>query len=207
MESDDVMWTVSFTTLIFSLHLVNNLTVKSLKAKPMGKQTIFDSALIDTFFAIKLYGTLACLICISARFEVIRNIFIQNSLCLTILCSIHTLSFTWMCVSSGCLCIIRTLCILNLTFMEETVGETKVRHISNALVISTGITFVVIFNVTGDVNSGSSAVLVTLKMVSSGNCYYICFLVSLHGAKTVCLKLQQAELYGFVDNRNYQLME
>ena len=188
MESDDVMWTVSFTTLIFSLHLVNNLTVKSLKAKPTGKQTIFDfDSLIDTFFAIKLYGTLACLICISARFEVIRNIFIQNSLCLTILCSIHTLSFTCMCVSSGCLCIIRTLCILNLTFMEETVGETKVRHISNVLVISTGIIFVVIFNVTGDVNSGSSAVLVTLKMVSSGNCYYIGFLVLLQGVKTVCL--------------------
>ncbi len=52
MESDDVMWAVSFTTLIFSLHLVNNLTVKSLKAKPTGKQTIFDSALIDTFLQL-----------------------------------------------------------------------------------------------------------------------------------------------------------
>jgi hypothetical protein len=71
--------------------------------------------------------------------------------------------------------------------MEETVGEKKVRHISNVLVISTGIIFVVIFNVTGDVNSGSSAALVTLKMVSSGNCYYIGFLVLLHAVKTVCL--------------------
>ena len=171
MEIVDIMWISSFITLLISLHLSNKFVVKSLKSKPLGKQTIFDIAIIDTFCAMKFYGTVACFMCISARFDWIRNVFIKNKILLTIVCSTYSFGFTCLCISASCLFIIRIFCILNLTFLEETVGENKVRLISNFFVVLTGMVVTFVFNVTEEVNSGSPVVLMTLKIASTGNLF------------------------------------
>ncbi len=168
METLDTMWVAAFTMLLFVIILLNNLIVNSLNAKPLGKQTLFDSAIKDAFGAMKFYGTVVCLICILARFDWIRNIFTENNFLLTIACSIYSFGFTCLVVSISCLCIIRTVSILSLTFIEETVGETKVRLIANTLAIITGIFAVFIYNATGEINSGTPVALITFQTAHSG---------------------------------------
>ena len=168
METVDFMWLASFTALLFTSYLFNNLVVKSLMAKPLGKQTIFDSAIRDTFFAMKFYVTVACLMCISGRFYWIRFFFIENNVLLSAVCSVYSFGFTCVNVSAGCLCSIRTLSILNVNFLEETVGESKVRLISNLFVITTGVFAVVVFNAAGEINSGTPIALVTYQTAPLG---------------------------------------
>jgi hypothetical protein len=61
-----------------------------------------------------------------------------------------------------------TVSILSLTFIEVTVGETKVRLIANTLVITTGIFAVFVYNATGEINSGTPVALITFQMAHSG---------------------------------------
>jgi hypothetical protein len=172
METLDTMWVAAFTMLLFVILLLNNLIVNSLNAKPLGKQTLFDSAIKDAFCAMKFYGTVVCLICILARFDRIRNIFTENNFLLTIACSIYSFGFTCLVVSISLLCIIRTVSILCLTFLEETVGEKKVRLIANTLVITTGIFAVFIYNATGEINSGTPFTLITFQTAHTGRFFY-----------------------------------
>jgi hypothetical protein len=181
METVDFMWLALFTALLFTSYLFNNLVVKSLMAKPLGKQTIFDTAIRDTFFAMKFYITVACLMCILGRLYWIRFIFIENHVLLSAVCSIYSFGFTCVGVSAGCLCSIRTMSILNVNFLEETVGESKVRLISNLFVITTGILAVVVFNAAGEINSGTPIALLTYQTAPLGRYiqiyYFLIFLL------------------------------
>jgi hypothetical protein len=43
--------------------------VSSLKQKPLGLQSIYDSALVDLIFWTKVYAAYVCLIYMAARFQ------------------------------------------------------------------------------------------------------------------------------------------
>jgi hypothetical protein len=43
MDTDDVVWLIAFLILLFAINFVNYLGILSLKEKPLGQQSLFDS--------------------------------------------------------------------------------------------------------------------------------------------------------------------
>lgn len=164
----DFAWLCCFVHILLSLNVINYLIVNSIRDKPLGRQSVFDLASKDTFFALKFNGSVECLLCILARFATFRDILEENPILLTSLCSIYSFAFVCLCINAGFLCIIRILCIVNMTLIEETLGEFRIRLISSVLTLISGLTVASLFVVFGDVNTGSPIALLTMQIVHPG---------------------------------------
>ena len=174
MESSNVIWQLSFFMLLVVIYLVNYLVVKSLKEKPLGSQSLFDSSIQDTFFVMKCYGSMSCTWCFLGRISYIQNLMNSYHVFLTLACVIYSFGLICLCVNAACLCIIRTLCIFKMTFLAETVGECRVRSISGAVTFSRGLMAAFIFVVFDDVVSGSPITLLTNELNPTGKlCHFI----------------------------------
>ena len=165
METIDLFWLLAFVLLFLASNLILHLIVTSLKEKPLGCQSIYDVALQDTFFIMKYYGSFICLMQSFTSIPQFRSFFSGNDIVLTLACSIYSFGYTSLCISTGCLCLIRICCLINLSFVEEAVGEYLVRLIS--AIISVGTAFVVVFTlfINEQINSGSFASLLTLTPI------------------------------------------
>ena len=134
----------------------------------MGNQSIFDLSIKDTFLTTKCYGSFACLVCIFARFASFRQLLSKSPILTTILCSIYSFAFTCICVNAGCLCIVRILCIIKMNYIEETIGEFKIRLISSTFTLTMGVTVTTIFVLGGDINTGTPVALLTMHVIPTG---------------------------------------
>ena len=168
MEITDFIWISSFFLLLLSLNVINYLIVSSIRAKPLGKQSLFDLSIRDTFLTTKFYGSFACLVCIFARFASFRQLLAGNPILTTILCSIYSFAFTCICVNAGCLCIVRILCILKMNYIEEKIGEFRVRLISITFTVTVGVTVTSIFFFAGEIKTGTPVALLTMHTVPAG---------------------------------------
>lgn len=57
------------------------------------------------------------------------------------MCSVYSLMFVTACIGVGITCIIRTICLWSITFVEESIGESSLRVIFFCI---TGITGVIV---------------------------------------------------------------
>ena len=178
MELDDFIWLVAFTLLFFALNLIHYLMVNSLKDKPLGSQSIYDSAMQDLFFGLKLYGSFVSLMYIAARFEMVRNLFLTNKSILTSACTIYYFGMTTMLVKTAGLCIVRILCIFKMTYIEESIGEFRLRLVTTTFSLTVGFVASLILLLHQETNSGSFKTLITAQVTPSGklymnlNCYF-----------------------------------
>jgi hypothetical protein len=116
---------------------------------------------------MKLYGSFACLICIFARFNCFKKLLFDKPNLVTVFCSIYCFSFVCLCISAGCLCITRILCIKNMSFVE-TIGEYRIRLILSTFTIFVGIIVTSIFVIVEDINSGTPLALLNFHVVPPG---------------------------------------
>jgi hypothetical protein len=66
--------------------------------------------------------------------------FLSESPVVTLLiCSIYSFTFSAACVSVGFICVVRILCLKNITFVEEAIGETLLRILFVFLILGTAI--------------------------------------------------------------------
>ena len=161
-------WQISFFVLLIVIYLVNYLVVKSLKEKPPGSQSLFDTAIQDAFFVMKCYGTISCTWCFLGRISYFQNLLNHSQILLTIACVISTFGLICMCVSAACSCIIRILCIFKMIFLTETVGEPMVRLISGAVTFFLGFSATFIIVIFDDVLSGPPLTFLTNELNPSG---------------------------------------
>jgi hypothetical protein len=86
----------------------------------------------------------------------------------TSLVTFHVLAFVSLCFHGGCLAIVRIACMLNMNFMEETLGENFIRNflIGISLTAAIGTSYFQIVN--DDMNNGPVHFLITRQTVSSG---------------------------------------
>ena len=178
MDSFNVIWQLSFLMLLVVILLINYLVVKSLKEKPLGSQSLFDTSIQDTFFVMKCYGCMSCTFCFFGRFTYIQDQINHSKVLLTLACVIYSFGLICMCVSAACMCIIRTLCIFNMTFLAETVGEWRVRMISGSVTFSFGFLAASIFFIFDDVISGSPITILTNELKPSGKGPFINYLTN-----------------------------
>ncbi len=99
MDNLDIIWLTAFVAVLIVLYFLHFLVTKSLKEKPLGSQTIFDSVVLDNFVLVRMYGTWVCLIDIASRFETVRDLFVANDIPLVIVCSVTNFGFACFCIN------------------------------------------------------------------------------------------------------------
>ena len=88
-----------------------------------GCQSLFDICIKDNFHIAQFSASTFCLIAIFSRFSFLSQLSTQNLLFLTLVCTVYVFAFVMICVNSGFLFIVRTICLVNMNFMEETIGK------------------------------------------------------------------------------------
>ena len=132
MNLEGAFWVLAFSAAFLVLNFVHSLIWKCMNDKPLGLQSVFDSVLKDTLVMLRLHGSISCSVAIIGRFSSVQNFLLENPLCLLLILSIYQFAMFFLFVHVGFLCVCRVLCISKMVFMEETVGETRVRMISLA---------------------------------------------------------------------------
>ncbi len=168
MNLNDICWILAFTLLLFIINIVHHLICQSIKEKPLGCQSIYDSAMHDTFLVMRCYSTFICSMYILSRFSLLKETFADNDILMTVICSFYSFGFICQCVNVGCVCIIRILCLVQMTFMDETLGEFKVRFISMTITLTTGFGAALAFFLAGESNSGSLFTIMTDQIRPTG---------------------------------------
>ena len=99
----------------------------------------------------------------------VKELVIANEAIAFIVCSIFEFSSSSASFNIGCVCFVRILCMINITFVEETLGENLVRL---TLAISTFLVGFVMSGLeifTGDMTTGVPFNLLTGNQTSTGD--------------------------------------
>jgi hypothetical protein len=120
-------WLMAFTVLLAALNVLYSMLTRYISDKPLGNQSLYDVIFRDTVNIVQLYGTTYCLLAIFSRFESISNVLSENIFLGNVACLFYAFTFTATCVNLACMCVTRTFCLVNISFMEECLGETLIR--------------------------------------------------------------------------------
>ena len=154
MENIDLIWLLAFTIELIFGNVSFSLLSISLKNKPILEQSIYDQGLVDSFTAGNLYATWICMVVIATRFSAVRFLIHEYPLFTTMICSITTFGRVFASICFCCLCHVRMLYILDMNFIEETLGEKKVRMLTFSFAAASGIASLVVLIVKDEVVSG-----------------------------------------------------
>lgn len=169
-SSIDIIWIGIFGFLLIGTIVIHYFMVCCISDKAPGSKTLFDNVLKDMFWFTGSGGSLFCVIDIASRLVWVRDLCKDYPILLIIPCVLYVYAFVSVCIQMGTICIIRILCILNLTFMEETVGETLVR------IVAIGFTFFgtgavcIVYIMIDDMFSGTAMTLFTHHILPTGQC-------------------------------------
>ena len=113
-------------------------------------------------------GSTFTLIAIFSRFDCVVKFSKDHPIFVTLVCSHYCLAFISICVNAGCLSILRIVCLTNLNFIEEKIGEAKTRIIIAVTAIAMAILACAAQIVSGDINSGTAFAFLTRQTVTTG---------------------------------------
>ena len=168
MDTLNFIWLIAFSVLLLKLNILCSLITKYIDDKPLGHQSLYDVVLRDNLNIAKLYGTTYCLLAILSRFNCLTETLGQNLLLGNIACLFYSFTFTATCVNLGCMCIIRTLCLINISWMEENLGEMCIRFTLMFITLIISITACTIQIISGDITTGTIYILLTGQTVPVG---------------------------------------
>ena len=166
MEFADVFWLAIYVSLLFIINSVLYCMNCYIRDKPL--RSLQDSVFKDTVIITQICGSFFCSVAILSRFEFVRNFLKDNPLVLTCFCTIYIFAFISIGVSHSCVCISRILCIVNLTFMEDSLGENLARAFTVGSTIIISSSACVVFTFYDDINTGTAFSLLTNTSVPTG---------------------------------------
>jgi len=78
MEFTNILWILSFSLILISLHWLYGMIIKYIEDKPLGCQSLYDVLLRDHFMVARSTGSIYCLLAISSRFDCLATILNSN---------------------------------------------------------------------------------------------------------------------------------
>jgi len=165
----DIVWVIIFSFILVWIILIHHFMICSIRDKPPGSKTLFDAAIKDTLIVIIFSGSVFCLIDILSRFESVRNLCIKYPGFLTFACVMYFLAFISVAIHNASMCIIKIACIINLTFMEETLGETFVRALTASFTLVVSILTCLLLVFLDEMNFGAAIILFTHQVIPTSN--------------------------------------
>ena len=169
MDTISFIWLIAFSVLLLLLNILYSLITKYIDDKPLGHQSLYDVVLRDTLNITKLFGNIYCLLAILSRFQCFTETLGQNLLWSTIACLFCSFTLTATCVNLGCMCIIRTICLINISWIEENLSEMCIRFTLMFITLIISIATCTIQLVSGDIRTGTAYILLTGQVVPVGN--------------------------------------
>jgi hypothetical protein len=97
------------------------------------------------------------------------NFFDEKSPGTLLACSVYEFAFSTVCINIALTCLVRILCLINLTFVEESVGENRLRTFLAAATLVGGMGVVTTEIMSGDILAGLSFNLLTGNQTVAGN--------------------------------------
>ena len=166
MEFADIFWLGIYVSLLFIINSVLYCMNCYIRDKPL--RSLQDSVFKDTVIITQICGSIFCSVAILSRFDFVRNFLKDNPLVLTCFCTIYIFAFISIGVSHSCVCVSRILCIVNLTFMEDSLGENLARAftVGSTMIVSGSACIVFAFH--DDINTGTAFSLLTNTSVPTG---------------------------------------
>ena len=168
MKNIDIIWLAVLTIVLTHLHILFYLIRSYFKDKPLGTQSLLDVITIDNAFVSQFTGTVSTLTSIITRFETVKQFSALSPLFVSAICTLYTFAFVSICVHGTCLCFIRTLCLTNLSFIEEMIGENLIRILMNGITLLIAISACTAQILSGEINSGTAYILLTEKIFKTG---------------------------------------
>ena len=168
MDTLNILWLAVFSILLLSLNILFAFITKYIEDKAPGHQSLYDVVLRDNLNIAKMYGTTYCLLAILSRFQFFREVLNQNFFLANTACLLYSFTFTAVCVNLGCMCIIRTLCLISISWMEENLGEMFIRVTVTFVTLLISITACIAQFISGDLTTGTVYILLTGQTVPVG---------------------------------------
>jgi len=123
MNLMNFVWLLVFSFLLLCISILYPLMRHYLSNIPSGSQSLYHNLARNTLSFHQMTGTIYCVSVITSRFDFILDFVSSNLVVIVSICIIYEFAYITSSISLGCLAIIRLLCLLNISFMEETVGE------------------------------------------------------------------------------------
>ena len=113
-------------------------------------------------------GSTQCILGILCRFELLQYFFRKNPLIMDCICTFYEFAATSTCINLCAFCMVRVLCLSNASFMEERVGEKKIRVVVSTLSLTTSLLVVGGLIYSGEIGTGSIVSLATSQVIPGG---------------------------------------
>ena len=169
MDLLSVIWIFAFSFLLTSLSILYSLIRRYLDDYPEGSKSIYHVVARITIFIFQTTGSVYCILAIVSKLNYLLDILnsdIIGPLSVTLL---YEFSFFSSCISLGCIILIRLMCLINITFMEETIGEFGIILIHFSTTFICGVVLCGILVLTGDILTVTAHNLMTRNAVPMGN--------------------------------------
>ncbi len=135
MDNIDTIWFLLFIFLFLISTFLISMIRKFMKYRPLGSQSLYDVMTLDNFGMLQFTSTVFTLSASISRFESVRNFASKSQLFVTLFNCLYLFAYMSICVHGSCLAIIRLVCLIRLSILEETIGEYLTRIILNGISI------------------------------------------------------------------------
>ena len=136
--------------------------------KPPGSQSLYEVATRDSYLIVQIASSVFTLTGTLSRLDIVAQCGVKYQLIVQIACLGHFFAFVTLCVNVSSLSIVRICCIVNLRFIEESVGEQRIRTILFVFPIFMALAACVTVIVFGNTESGICYNLLTGKVAKQG---------------------------------------
>jgi len=169
MDAVDSFWVAIHIVLFIICNVVAQFIKHYLDNKPLGLKSLQDGVFKDTVSVGQFCMLTFSMVSVTSRFEEVRRYATDNPLFLTVFCGMYIFAYISLMINHGLQCITRILSIINLPFVEESIGETLTRNfvmVTTVVVSGLGCMF---FYEVGDINTGTAASLFTNSSLPTGD--------------------------------------
>ena len=168
MDVSDAFWISGFIVAMFLVNLLHPLIFKYIDSKSLGSQSIFNLITRDHFQTARFTGNVYCIFAILSKLNESFDFLAENSWPTLICCTVYEFAFSTVCLNIGHTCFVRIFCLINMTFVEISVGETRLRTFValTTLVVGIGVVSAEIYS--GDISTGISFNLLTGNQTTTG---------------------------------------
>ena len=169
MELTNILWISAFSLLLFCINILYPSIRHFLSDHPSGSQSVYHVVAKNTLLTHQMTGSIYCLYSILSRFDFIV-LFLNSNLKVCILISlIYEFAFSITTLSLGSLSMIRLLCLIDVSLMEETIGEFPIRVFHFGFTVIFSVLSCGVLMVSGDILSTPVYNLMTGQANPIGN--------------------------------------
>ena len=178
MNPFDIFWVVIFSVFVIWANVIGYCAKHYLNNKPLGSKSLQDGVFKDSISVGQFFVTAFSFISVMSRFEDFRSLVKDSQSLLTGFCALYIFAYISVMINQGLQCITRILCIVNMSFVEESIGENVTQNFVTVTTVVVSGSACIFFYVVGDINTGTAASLFTSTTIPTGKLSLYLLLIS-----------------------------